>query len=192
MQDDTIPDLTLTCAHSGTPIKIGPSDLGVGPLTACGHNSAHPSLSPAQLTIARALEGAKDQHGAQLAASHTTQFVPDASAVGDKTQAADQTSGKMSGSSPSSSSGASDQGFVEQHSTVANIVEDIINALDNDQTDHPFLSTGSSEPLTDPVGALGTDLQVSPATDHRCKQSAACACTRPFHEKKKTRKCTFP
>ena len=68
MQDDTIPD--LTCAHGGTPIKIGPSDLGVGPLTACGHNSAHPSLSPAQLTIARALEGAKDHHGAQLAASH--------------------------------------------------------------------------------------------------------------------------
>ena len=67
----------------------------------------------------------------------------------------------MSGSSSASTSGASDQGFVEQHSTVLGIVNDIVNALDNDQTDHPFLATASSEPLTDPIGALGDYLEHS-------------------------------
>jgi len=70
MQDDTNINPILSHANDGTPIKIGSSGLGVGPLTACGHNSAQHSLSPAQLTIARALEDAKGEHDAQLAASH--------------------------------------------------------------------------------------------------------------------------
>ena len=155
MQDDTNINPVPSHANDGTPVKTGPSGLGLGPLTTCGHNSAHPHLSPAQLTIARALEDAKGEHGAQPAASHTTQFALDASAAGSKIQAADQASGIMSGSSSASTSGASDQGFVEQHSTVLGIVNDIVDALDNDQTDHPFLATASSEPLTDPIGALG-------------------------------------
>ena len=161
MQDDTNINPVPSHANDGTPVKTGPSGLGLGPLTTCGHNSAHPHLSPAQLTIARALEDAKGEHGAQPAASHTTQFALDASAAGSKIQAADQASGIMSGSSSASTSGASDQGFVEQHSTVLGIVNDIVNALDNDQTDHPFLATASSEPLTDPIGALGDYLEHS-------------------------------
>ena len=71
MQDDTNINPVPSHANDGTPVKTGPSGLGLGPLTACGHNSAHPHLSPAQLTIARALEDAKGEHGAQPAASHT-------------------------------------------------------------------------------------------------------------------------
>ena len=64
IQDGTNIKLPIPLTKSGTSIRFGSTESGMVPLTACGHNIAPlTACSPAQLTIARALEGA---HGDDL------------------------------------------------------------------------------------------------------------------------------
>ena len=59
IQDGTNIKLPIPPTQSGTPIRLGSTESGMVPLTACGHNIVPlTACSPAQQTIARALEGA--------------------------------------------------------------------------------------------------------------------------------------